>query len=63
MNMAIENTPLKKKASNLVTCDSDSAKTQVDWTWSNVNVRAGDIEILGWCPAGSVLPHGGKVPL
>ena len=22
-----------------------------------------DIEILGWCPAGPVLPHGGKVPL
>ena len=22
-----------------------------------------DIEILGWCPAGSVLPHGEKVPL
>ena len=21
------------------------------------------IEILGWCPAGSVLPHGEKVPL
>ena len=22
-----------------------------------------DFEILGWCPAGPVLPHGGKVPL
>ena len=22
-----------------------------------------DIEILGWCPAGPVLPHGDKVPL
>ena len=22
-----------------------------------------DIEILGWCPAGTVLPHGEKVPL
>ena len=22
-----------------------------------------DIEILGWCPVGSVLPHGEKVPL
>ena len=22
-----------------------------------------DIEILGWCPAGPVLPHGEKVPL
>ena len=22
-----------------------------------------DFEILGWCPAGSVLPHGEKVPL
>ena len=22
-----------------------------------------DIEILGWCPAGPVLPHGKKVPL
>ena len=22
-----------------------------------------DYEILGWCPAGTVLPHGGKVPL
>ena len=22
-----------------------------------------DIEILCWCPAGSVLPHGKKVPL
>ena len=22
-----------------------------------------DIEILGWCPAGPVLPHGQKVPL
>ena len=22
-----------------------------------------DTEILGWCPAGSVLPHGEKVPL
>ena len=23
----------------------------------------GNIEILGWCPAGTVLPHGKKVPL
>ena len=23
----------------------------------------GDYEILGWCPAGPVLPHGQKVPL
>ena len=23
----------------------------------------GDFEILGWCPAGSLLPHGEKVPL
>ena len=22
-----------------------------------------DIEILGWCPVGPVLPHGEKVPL
>ena len=22
-----------------------------------------DFEILGWCPAGTVLPHGEKVPL
>ena len=22
-----------------------------------------DIKILGWCPAGPVLPHGEKVPL
>ena len=22
-----------------------------------------DFEILGWCPAGPVLPHGEKVPL
>ena len=22
-----------------------------------------DYEILGWCPAGPVLPHGEKVPL
>ena len=26
-------------------------------------VIAQDIEILGWCPTGSVLPHGQKVPL
>ena len=23
----------------------------------------GSFKILGWCPAGSVLPHGEKVPL
>ena len=27
------------------------------------NLHPQDIEILGWCPAGSVLPHGEKVPL
>ena len=35
--------------------------------WKRVNhieeVHPQDIEILGWCPAGSVLPHGEKVPL
>ena len=35
--------------------------------WKRVNhieeVYPQDIEILGWCPAGSVLPHGEKVPL
>ena len=26
-------------------------------------IQPRDIEILGWCPAGQVLPHGEKVPL
>ena len=26
-------------------------------------ISSGDYEILGWCPAGPVLPHGEKVPL
>ena len=28
-----------------------------------INVSTRDNKILGWCPAGSVLPHGEKVPL
>ena len=28
-----------------------------------VNFSPRDFEILGWCPAGPVLPHGEKVPL
>ena len=32
----------------LYCCDKDSPR---------------DFEILGWCPAGPVLPHGEKVPL
>ena len=28
-----------------------------------VNCLSQDIEILGWCPARPVLPHGEKVPL
>ena len=28
-----------------------------------VNDHPQDFEILGWCPAGPVLPHGEKVPL
>ena len=30
---------------------------------SNKKVFPRDFEILGWCPAGPVLPHGEKVPL
>ena len=29
----------------------------------HTNIKTRDIKILGWCPAGSVLPHGEKVPL
>ena len=29
----------------------------------NCLILTWDIEILGWCPGGPVLPHGGKVPL
>ena len=29
----------------------------------NLSFYPRDYEILGWCPAGPVLPHGEKVPL
>ena len=35
--------------------------TPLSLTFEKTHVR--DYEILGWCPAGPVLPHGEKVPL
>ena len=34
-----------------------------DQTISNFEILSRDFEILGWCPAGTFLPHGEKVPL
>ena len=33
------------------------------WKFSMQQIDIGSIQIMGWCPAGPVLPHGGKVPL
>ena len=31
--------------------------------WMKQDISRRHLKILGWCPAGSVLPHGEKVPL
>ena len=39
------------------------ASTDKQWNTEFVILQPRDIEILDWCPAGPVLPHGEKLPL
>ena len=42
---------------------SRSSKSNISGSSKSDRIDSRDIEILGWCPAGSVLTHGEKVPL
>ena len=62
--MGIESKLLEESITNHAAVNNSCVLkvTYIQFTQRRVTLPQ-DIEILDWCPAGSVLPHGVKVPL
>ena len=58
-----KNKKYNKDAKRLSKLDKEYCKYVKPKSYKIYSKNFRDYEILGWCPAGPVLPHGEKVPL
>ena len=58
-----QNTKLRNAINNNLATDIKLSQAQIKKLDKNTETNTPRQKILGWCPAGSVLPHGEKVPL